>query len=515
MNRKDSTTTAAMVEFEPLHCIHLALPVDYSFLLHWVRRVSVREVVGDLGTRLRSPRPATLRIALQADLRLVKSVDSAGQLRLRVYKTPTADVRTVSVEAAVPPSCASDPDPVLNTVFGQVPVRDAVYSLVPQCLTTQYTLNCGRVYDETPETEPLLDVSFTNTENGLKTWLQAITGDFSTVFEPRSDAHSNRGTLDTQLDAYAPIELYLPQLDRKDWKSPAAALARAQVRCNNAGQIFVGWPESRVMECILRQVGFAAADKTRSIASATVSHTIAPGEDGVAITRQIPASYLTSWFLAPADRETNYTSAYGAVALSVQRVLREELPRLWFSKPERYARLADSDAMLVYKCSQPFFGRTRTELSYEFQCSKSMRRFYRTANQAMPAELERIQTILAGSHLARHYRPARARDLVGDVAHRRHNLDRLMAAESSFIECFIQFGLRGNEFRYRMTSDPQQTAEGIARFAANFSNALIYRAKRIHPTLDCSDIALPLLMEASSALSGVMRKESGVHRLVA
>jgi hypothetical protein len=66
-----------------------------------------------------------------------------------------------------------------------------------------------------------------------------------------------------------------------------------------------------------------------------------------------------------------------------------------------------------------------------------------------------------------------------------------------------------------MTSDPQQTAEGIARFAANFANALIYRAKRIHPTLDCSDIALPLLMEASSALNGVMRKESGVHRLAA
>src|SRR5207245_1962626 len=102
-----------------------------------------------------------------------------------------------------------------------------------------------------------------------------------------------------------------------------------------------------------------------------------------------------------------------------------------------------------------------------------------------------------------------------EVAHRQHNLDRLMYAESSFIECFIQFGLRGNEFRYRMTSDPQQTAEGIARFAVNFANALIYRAKRIHPTLDCGDLALPLLMEASSALNGVMRKESGVHRLAA
>ena len=70
----------------------------------------------------------------------------------------------------------------------------------------------------------------------------------------------------------------------------------------------------------------------------------------------------------------------------------------------------------------------------------------------------------------------------------------------------------GHEFRFRMSSHPQHTAEGIARYAADFASTLLYRTKRIHPTLDCGDLALPLLMEASSALSGVMRGESGVNR---
>jgi hypothetical protein len=514
MNLEDRTTTAAMVEFEPLGCIQLALPVDYAFLLQWVRRISMREVIGDLGTRLRSPRPAKLRISVEGDLRLVKSIDAVGQMRLRVYKTASDKLPATIVNASVPFPAGNDDDTLLKTLFQQNTVRDTVYGLVPQCLKTQYTLLCDRIFEETGESEPLLDVSFADTEKGMESWMRAVEGDFTTLFETGSDVQSHRGTLSTQLTAGATIELYLPHLDRRDWKFPAAAVKRAEVRCNDAGQIFVGWPEQRVMEGMLRLAGFTTASKTSSIASSMVSHTGAPGEDGTTITRQIPTGYLTSWFEAPGDRETTYTAAYGEIAMSVQRLLREELPRLWFSNPSRYARLADSHAMLVYKCSRPFFGRTRTELTYEFLDHTSMRRFYRTANQAMSAELQRIQTILKGSDVARHYQPTFARDIVQEVAIRQHNLHRLMAAESTIIECFIQFGLTGHEFRYRMTSHPQHTAEGIARFAADFANALIYKAKRIHPTLDYGNLALPLLMEASSALSGVLRGESGVQRIL-
>ena len=510
MNQDTRPTTAALVEFTPLACIQLALPVDYTFLLQWVRRVNLREVIGDLGTRLYSPRPASLKVTVQGSLRLVKSIDAAGQMRLRVYKT--TGHTNISVEASAPLPAATDTDPLLKTLLNQTTVRDAVYQLVPQCLQTQYTTQCNRILDETTENEPLLDVSFADTEKGLESWMRAIGGDFAVIAEPDSGAEANRGTLSSQLPPTASIEIYLPQLDRKDWKSPAAAIGRSPVRCNNAGQIFVGWPEQRVMESVLRLAGFAAASEASSLAGASVSHTGAPGGDGFAVTRQIPAAYLTSWFEAPGDRDTTYTAAYGEIALSVQRILREELPRLWFSKPERYARLADSHAMLVYKCSRPFLGRTRTELTYEFQNPVSMKRFYKTANLAMPAELERIQEILKGSELARHYQRIFSRDIVGEVATRQHNLDRLMSAESTIIECFIQFGMTGHEFRYRMGSHPQHTAEGIARYAADFASALIYRTKRIHPTLDCGDLALPLLMEASSALSGVLRGESGVVR---
>ncbi len=496
MNQDERTATAAPVKIEPLGCIQLAIPLDYTFLLHWVRRVSLRDVVGDLGTRLRSPRPAMVNILIESDFRMVQSVDAAGRVRLRVYKSASAS--KIAVTAAVTLPQLSDSDPVLKTVFGQNTVRDSIYHLAPQALQAQFGRRCAEVLDADRE-NPLLDASFASTEQGLAALARALEGDFT-----GSGIEFRKSTLMNQLNAQAVIELYLPQLDRRDWKRPADAIERSRVRCNEAGQIFVGWPEQKLIENTLRMAGFAAFKRTSSLATASVNC-------GGAVKRQIPASYLTNWFDAPGDREIKYAPAYGEIALSVQRVLREELPRLWFSSPERYARVADSHAMLVYKCSSPFLGRTRTEFSYEFQNPTSMRRFYRTANQAMPAELERIQTILSGSDLARHYQPIFSRDIVGEVASRERNLHRLMFAESAIIECFIQFGMVGHEFRYRTASPSRQTAEGVARYAADFATSLISRTKRIHPTMDCGDLALPLLMEASRALNAVLRGETGME----
>ncbi len=512
MNQETRPVAVSMVQSAHITCIQLEVPVDYAFVLHWVRRVNLREVIGDLGTRLKALNPAVLKIAIHGDFRIYKSNDNARQMRLEVYKMAALRPPAISIEVTAPLPAATDTDPLLRTLFQQTAVRDAIYHLAPQCLQAQYATECRRIFEEYPKHDALLDVSFTDTKKGYQAWLRAVDGDFSMLFQPRSGTEFRHGNLSAFLSPYANIELYLPQLDRKDWKSPAAAIQRSPIRSNEAGQIFVGWPERRVVEGMLRLAGFAASSKTSSITGAKVVHTGAPDEYGHAITRQIPANYLTSWFDAPGDRDTTYTAAYGEIALAVQRLLREELPRLWFSKPERYARLADSHAMLVYKCSRPFLGRTRTELTYEFQNPVSMKRFFKTANLAMPAELDRIQEILYDSDLARHYQRIFSRDIVGEVATRQHNLDRLMAAESTIIECFIQFGMIGHEFRYRMTSHPQHTAEGIARYAADFAGTLIYRTKRIHPTLDCGDLALPLLMEASSALSGVMREESGVNR---
>ncbi len=515
MNQDTRPIAASTSQSAHIACLQLEVPVECAFVLHWVRRVNMREVVGELGTRLKSPCSAILKIAIQADFRICKSIDATGRIRLEVYKMAALRPPDIAIEAGVEFPVATDADPLLRTLYLQTAVRDEIYRLVPESLQAQYSAECRRIMEEYPSHEALLDVSFSDIRKGHEAWLRAVDGDFSMIFQSGSNTECRHGNLSAFLSPSASIELYLPQLDRRDWKSPAAALQRSSIRCNEAGQIFVGWPEHRVMEGMLRLAGFAASSKTSSIAGARLVHTGAPGESGHTATRQIPASYLTSWFDAPGDRDTTYTAAYGQIALAVQRVLREELPRLWFSKPERYARLADSHAMLVYKCSRPYLGRTRTELNYEFQNPVSMKRFYKTANLAIPAELDRIQEVLVDSDLARHYQRIFSRDIVGAVATRQHNLHRIMAAESTIIECFIQFGMIGHEFRYRMTSHPQHTAEGIARYAADFASALNYRTKRIHPTLDCGDLALPLLMEASSALSGVMRDESGVKRRLA
>jgi hypothetical protein len=155
-------------------------------------------------------------------------------------------------------------------------------------------------------------------------------------------------------------------------------------------------------------------------------------------------------------------------------------------------------------------GKTRTEFSYEFQLNASMRRFFRTAAQALPAELDRIQPALASATCAETYHRKATRAIIDAVQTRRQHLDRLMSAESTIIECFIEFGIRGNECRNYLSSHPEDTAEQIARYAEAFARALNCRVRRIHPTLDTSDLALLLLMEASNVLSGMMRGQSGI-----
>jgi len=487
-------------EFVQLSQIRLSVPVEYSFLLYWVRRVSQTEIIGELGTRLRPPRNATVSIFIKGHFRIFKSTDFDGRKwRLRVYRTTLAEPE-LQIEATAPSPAPTDADPVLKTVFHQANVRDAIYHLVPKYLKSKYTAFCRQASAKFSRHEPLLDVTFPETEAGYASCQRAREGDFTGIYEPGSGIESRRADLNDALSPAVNLALYLPQLDKKDWKSPAAVIERSPIRCNDAeGQIFVGWPEQRVLEGMLRLAGFAASN------SEFIDYTWVEFARAMNDTRSVVLTYLTSWFQAPGDREAAYTAAYGEISLAVQQFLRQELPRRWFSKPERYARLADSHTMLVYKCSRPFVGRTRTELTYEFQNPDSMKRFYKTANLALPAELDAIQESVRGSGLERHYQRIFSRDIVQSVASRRRNLDRLMSAESTIIECFIEFGRAGHEFRHRMSSHPDQTAEGIARYAADFARALTYRAKRIHPALDCGDLALPLLIEASSALNSVLR----------
>ncbi len=501
------------VELEDLRTIRIGVRVDYSFLLHWVRRVNLHEVARNLGTPLRSPRPASLQIAVDGDFRLVKSIDESGLMRLRVYKTASRYQRTISAIAAAPLPREADSDPVLQTVFHLASVRDSIYGLAAECLDRQYTLLLSRLYDETGPNDPLLDISFPNTEAGLEGWMAAVAGDFSYVFRPGSDLEQYSGTLARGFRRTADIELYLPPLDRKDWKQREVLMEQADLRSNDAGQIFAGWPQEHVADNMLLLAAFAAIDRTGPAFSSTVAHRSIADESGASLMREIPGHYLTAWFDAPGDRHASYRAAYGEIALAVQRVLRAEVPRLWFGNRERYAKLPESIAILVYKCSRPFLGKTRTELTYEFQSPASMRRFYKTAAAALPSELERIHANLEGSAEANFYAPKYAAKLVKAVQDRGRCLDRLMAAESTIIECFIEFGLLGSEVRGRIAADPEDAAEIAAGYAEAFARTLHYRVKRIHPTLDCSGLALPLLMEASSALSGVMHGEAGVYSI--
>src|SRR4051812_11870628 len=105
----------AVLEFEPLGRFQFTLPVNYTFLLHWVRRISMREVIGDLGTRLRSPLCAAVQISFDGDFRLVRGTDASGRPRLRVFRMAGAPRLTIAVDTVAFTPSENETDPVLTT----------------------------------------------------------------------------------------------------------------------------------------------------------------------------------------------------------------------------------------------------------------------------------------------------------------------------------------------------------------------------------------------------------------
>jgi hypothetical protein len=152
--------------------------------------------------------------------------------------------------------------------------------------------------------------------------------------------------------------------------------------------------------------------------------------------------------------------------------------------------------MLVYRASQPFRGKMRTELTYDVLHPKTLAAFFRTVRPAFGEVLEAVKARLLDegfTELAQLYEPARANVILESVqrlSKSRKCLYVLIRAESGLVTTLIDLAGLGN-------LPIKQQARRMALFEKKWK----YQLRRMYPGTDFTWLAPELLDVATAALA--------------
>ncbi len=181
----------------------------------------------------------------------------------------------------------------------------------------------------------------------------------------------------------------------------------------------------------------------------------------------------------------------------MQTLLRERVPSYYFVDSRAFGNLKTAYPMLVYRASQPFRGRMRTELTYDVLHPKTLAAFFRTVRPALGEVLEATKARLQAEGLAdlvAHYEPSRANFILESVerlSKSRRCLYVLIRAESSLVTTLIDLAGLGK-------LPIRQQARRIALFEKKWK----YQLPRMYPGTDFTWLAAELLDVATQALAG-------------
>lgn len=428
------------VEIEHLSRVELTQEVTYEFELYWLKRPATYAVEGDLGRKLTEVR-VRAAVRLEGDFRLIKSIDAEGHLRLRVSMAGRESKIGVHVFPALPPDSH---DPVLAEAAGLASVRNGIYREAAGIVQERYS----KILADAEPLAALLDYSFSPGGAGLESWMCAVEGNFT---HATGNAAERRRNLLGEKPSRFQLQIHMPFLGRKDSWNPAAALAGARVESQNE-QINVRRPGDEPLEHHL-----------------TVAALLAQSD---------PARHpFTIWMRAPGPKNALYGSAYNAVALAAQTVLRKHLQGFVEQSTSRAFHPLEACSVSVYQNSQPWVGRTRTDFNYDWQSAESMKLFFKLARATSPAEI------------------------LEPVSERRRFLNAILEAERLAIDSLINLGIHCHEITSLHATDRAEATRQISMFAKPWVKSFRSTLKSVLPGLDCSALAPILLIEATRALS--------------
>jgi hypothetical protein len=388
--------------------------------------------------------------------------------------------------------------------------------------------------------DALLDCSFDFTAQGLSAYRAAIGGDFSFLAAPPSPhVHRHRALLTHGLSRLANIELHLPFLGRKQWRRRSEALARVEIETGEDGRLFVYPAEtsgradrkSQYQGRLMLSGALPTGDDTRftltftdrrshSLAQARL--TLAPllrtyGFDSVeqdgwprgglqsSLTISLPGPLTHAWLRAPGERAPDFFEVYSAVSVTLQRVLRQWLPYVYFNDLDRYDDLDAAFPLLVYRSMRPFPSVTRSQFTYDILSPDSPEFSDRTTYRALLHELRRTTQLLleeGRSGTARFYAPDQARHILASVQYRPALLNSLLTADAFLVDSLVSLGVKGRQLGEALSGDPRKAAKELAKFSNRFVAAFHRRLRRLYRGQNLAPLGSLLLLEATRTLNG-------------
>ncbi len=446
----------------------------------------------------------------------------------------------------------------LKTLVG---LRDSVYQEAVAAVEKKHGAELSWRYDSAGLDTALVDCSFAFTEQGLCAYRRALQGDYSWILDA-DQAHVSfrKGVLTSGLRRETTVELHLPFLDRKEWRTRLESLAKMEVAGDGGGRVLVYCVDAshrvtsrNAYQSVLALAGGLSVGRVHTRSSFTLSYTdqrrlpcgraaqslaaalegygFAPearqsleslaagraGELDVSLALSIPGSLVEAWLAAPGERDPDFFEAYSRVSVAVQRAIRVWLPYIYFSDVSRYNTLEAAFPLIIYQVSRPFQGKPKYDFTYDALDERTMSGFFRMAGQQLPAELARVEQLLLRSGLAgtaAFYSTRRARNILESVQSRPRLLKSLLVADAFLVDALVNLGCRGRRLRQDAAGDPAQAVRDLSRFAADLVKAFHGKLRRLYGGQEFLALGGLLLVEATAALGAAEDKAPAVRAAV-
>ncbi len=216
-----------------------------------------------------------------------------------------------------------------------------------------------------------------------------------------------------------------------------------------------------------------------------------------AVTRDMAATCALAdplWRESPGERDAEYFPRWQRVSLALQRWLRDRIAEQYFRDPARFEDRPDCYPMIVYQAARPFFGRPRTEFTYDLRdfpwCEDTLTASWKLTGRGIQRALAKIETRLrelGNESLARKYSPVWFEDVLVAVQRRPRPYADLLARESAVINAVIDLGT-------------QPTVDAVNR-AAKIINQQLRKVHGPKQSMDMRSLGFGVFEEASRVLA--------------
>jgi hypothetical protein len=216
-----------------------------------------------------------------------------------------------------------------------------------------------------------------------------------------------------------------------------------------------------------------------------------------AATRDIAATCALAdplWRDAPGERDAEYFPRWQRVSLALQRWLRDQIAEEYFRDPTRLEDRALCYPMIVYQACRPYFGRPRTEFTYDLRdfpwCKDTLASSWKLTGRGLQRVMGGLEDRLraqGNEAMARRYSPVWFEDVLVAVQRRPKLYADLLAREAAVINAVIDLGT-------------QPTVDSVNR-SAKIVNQQLRKVHGPKDAMDLRSLGYGVFEEASRALA--------------